>query len=59
MKLSRNYSYKGKRHSYVSAGCPAPKGFSAANFKFARTTFGFQGGKSIDSTLTRNCHARG
>lgn len=59
MKLSRSYSYKGRRHSYVSAGCPAPKGFPGASFKFARTTFGFQGGKSLNSTLTRSCKARG
>ena len=27
LRLSRHYKYKGKSRSYLSAGCPAPKGF--------------------------------
>ncbi len=59
LKLSRTYSSGGKKHSYISAGCPAPKGFPGASFPFARTSFGFEGGPTLTSTLTRNCHARG
>jgi hypothetical protein len=43
---------------YISAGCPAPKGFGGAVFPFAKATFDFAGSQ-ITSTLTRNCKARG
>ena len=46
--------YRGKRHSYLSAGCPAPQGFPGAVFPFARASFGFAGGKPL-TTLTRSC----
>lgn len=59
MTLQRQFSYRGKARSYTSASCPAPKGFSGATFSFAKATFGFAGGRSISSTLTRNCKARG
>jgi hypothetical protein len=58
MKLSRRYSFRGKSHSYLSAGCPAPKGFPGAIFTLARTSFAFAGGKTISSSLTRNCKVR-
>ena len=44
---------------YLSAGCPAPKGFPGATFPLARTTFSFVGGPKFASTLIRNCRARG
>jgi hypothetical protein len=43
---------------YLSAGCPAPKGFGSVVFPFAKATFDF-GGTGVDSTLTRNCQVRG
>jgi DNA-binding beta-propeller fold protein YncE len=59
MNLGRNYSFKGKRHSYLSASCPAPKGFSKASFSLAHADFKFKGGRSIESTLQRSCGVRG
>jgi hypothetical protein len=59
MRLSRRYGYQGERHSYLSAGCPAPEGFSRAAFPLARTSFRFDGGASLSSTLTRTCGVRG
>ncbi len=59
MRLSRRYSYRGARHSYVSAGCPAPPGFTKAVFPLARTSFDFAGGAKLDSVLTDTCEARG
>jgi DNA-binding beta-propeller fold protein YncE len=59
MKLHRRYSYGGRRRSFLSAGCPAPKGFPGALFTLARARFTFAGGQSLSSTLTRNCRARG
>ena len=59
MKLSRRYSYKGRSRSYVSAGCPAPKGFTKAVFPLVRTSFRFAGHQTLDSTLTSSCGVRG
>ena len=59
LTLSRRYSHKGRRRSYVSAGCPAPKGFPGAIFPLARTTFGFAGERSLRSVLSGHCKVRG
>jgi hypothetical protein len=59
LRLSRQYVYRGRRHSYLSAGCPALKGFPGASFPLARASFGFDKGEELSSTLTRNCMARG
>lgn len=58
MKLRRIYTYKGKRRSFISAGCPAPEGFTAAVYTFARGTFGFSGGRTVSETLVRDCKVR-
>jgi hypothetical protein len=57
MKLSRRYRYRGKRHSYLSASCPAPKGFGSVPFPLIKASFGFDGGRRLSSTLTRTCRA--
>jgi hypothetical protein len=57
MKLSRRYSYRGVSRSYISAGCPAPKGVHAVSFPFARTSFAFAG-TTLTSTLERSCGVR-
>jgi hypothetical protein len=59
LTLSRRYSFAGKRRSYLSAGCPAPKGLTKVLFPLVRTTFAFAGGKTVSSTLTSTCQARG
>jgi hypothetical protein len=59
LKLGRRYHAHGERRSFLSAGCPAPKGFPGALFALARTTFSFVGGRSLSATLTRNCKVRG
>jgi hypothetical protein len=58
MTLSRRYSYAGHRRSYVSAGCPAPKGFTEAFFPLARTSFTFAEAKKLTSVLVSNCQVR-
>jgi hypothetical protein len=45
--------------SYLSAGCPAPKGFPGAVFPFAKASFAFAKQPSLNSTLTRSCGAEG
>jgi hypothetical protein len=58
MKLRRIYTYKGEKHSYVSAGCAAPAGFPGAVYAFAQARFGFAGGQNVTSTLVRDCTVR-
>jgi hypothetical protein len=55
LALNREYRYRGASRSFLSAGCPAPKGFSGAVFTFARASFDFEDGKNLSSTLTRSC----
>jgi hypothetical protein len=59
MTLKRRFTYRGKARSYMSAGCPAPAGFRQAIFPLARTSFSFEGGLTLTSTLTRSCRVRG
>jgi hypothetical protein len=44
---------------FLSAGCPAPKGFAKAAFPLMKTSFSFAGGLRLDNTLTRSCKAKG
>ncbi len=44
---------------YLSAGCPAPKGFREALFPLARASFAFASGQTLRKTLTRTCRASG
>lgn len=55
MKLRRTYTYQGKKHSYVNAGCAAPPGFPGAVYAFAQATFGFAEGERVETTLVRDC----
>ena len=58
MRLSRTYAYRGVKRSFLSAGCPAPKGFNSAVFPLARATFTFAQGKEVNSTLTDSCKVK-
>ncbi|HEX5713553.1 MAG TPA: hypothetical protein VFX85_09595 [Solirubrobacterales bacterium] len=58
LNLQRNYTYRGKRRAFASAGCPAPKGFSRAPFPFAKVSYAFVGGRKLSQTLTRSCKVR-
>ncbi len=59
LTLQRSFSYRHQRHSYLSAGCPAPHGFPGGTFDFARVSFGFEDGRSLASHLVRSCAVRG
>jgi hypothetical protein len=48
----------GPAKRYLTAACPAPKGFGAATFPFAKATLDF-GRSNLESTLTRDCKVRG
>jgi hypothetical protein len=47
------------RRGYLAAACPAPAGFPGASFPLMKASFGFEGGPSLSSTLTRSCKVRG
>lgn len=58
LKFSRQFTYRGRERSYLSASCPALPGFPGATFPFARASMGFADGRTLSSTLTRTCRVR-
>jgi hypothetical protein len=58
MRLARRYGYEGRSHSYLSAACPAPKGFSKISFPLARTSFGFAGAGRLSTAIAGECGVR-
>ena len=59
LRLERTFVYRGRPHAYLSASCPAPSGFSAAAFPFAKASMAFDDGRVLSATLTRTCRAKG
>ena len=57
--VARNFIADGARHSYLSASCPVPKGFTAGFLSFARATYTFEGGDQVSTESIRSCRARG
>ncbi len=55
MTLDRQYRYRGKGRSYVSAACAAPAGFPGAVFPLARASYGFNTGQKAKISLIRSC----
>jgi hypothetical protein len=58
LDLRRDYVYRGRKHSYLSASCGAPKGFSVGVFPFVRVGMAFADGRKLASTLIRTCTVR-
>lgn len=59
LTIGRRYSFRGKRRSYVSASCGAPKNLPGGVFKFARANFRFEGHDPIKPPpLLRDCSVR-
>ena len=56
--VGRHFFHNGREHSYLSASCPVPKGFTAGFLSFARATYTFQGGKQLSTESVRSCRAR-
>jgi hypothetical protein len=59
LSLRRTYRFHGRRMSFASASCPAPKGLHGAQFALARVGYEFEGGPNMDATLIRRCNVRG
>jgi hypothetical protein len=62
LTLGRNFTYRGERHSYISASCPVSKPFTAGFLSFARATYSFADGRAKQRPLSvasvRSCRAR-
>jgi hypothetical protein len=58
LNLFRRFSYRGKRHSYISATCPVPPQFTAGFLAFARVTYSFADDRSVPIESVRSCRAR-
>ena len=56
--VSRNFSHKGRRRSYLSASCPVPPHFTAGFLSFARAIYTFAGGRQLTTETVRSCRAR-
>jgi hypothetical protein len=59
LRLHRLFSVDGEPRSYLSAGCPAPEGFTSATFPLLRASYGFVGDKTVADTLVRTCRTDG
>jgi hypothetical protein len=54
LNLGRTYTAGGRRHSFLSASCPAPPGSRFASFPFVRARLGFVD-RALDVTVNRSC----
>src|SRR3954453_3382406 len=59
LNLPRPYAYRGPKHSYLSAACAAPSGFTSSFFPFPRVSMTFADGRKLASTLIRSCRVKG
>lgn len=57
LALGRTFSFDGRRHSYLSASCPAPSDSGFASFPFVRARLGFTD-RALDVTVHRSCAVR-
>lgn len=58
LTLRRTFVYRGQKHSYLSAACSAPAGFSTATFPFSKVSMTFADGRKLSSVLIRSCRVR-
>jgi hypothetical protein len=61
MKLQRSYSFRGKRRSYLMAGCPIPRasGLRQLYFALAKVDYRFHGGLRIRNASYSTCRPTG
>lgn len=58
LNLSRKYTYRGQRRSFLSASCPVPPSLTAGFLTFARATYSFDDERSLSVDSVRSCRAR-
>ena len=59
LRLRRVYTHRGVRHSYASAACSAPDGFSTAVYPFARAAYRFADGRRLTMSESGVCRVAG
>ncbi len=59
LSLRRTFTDGARKRSFMSADCPAAKGFKGAFFAFAKASFGFADGRTVTATLERQCTVGG
>jgi hypothetical protein len=55
LTLQRRYDYRGQQRSFISASCPAPRGFGSALFAAAKGTYYLADGRQITRNLEGSC----
>ena len=58
LSIGRTYRYQGAQHSFISASCAAPAGFTTVPYELAKATFAFAGGQKLTSRLPGDCKVR-
>lgn len=58
LTLRRTFVYRGRKHSYLSAACSAPPGFTSATFPFSKVSMTFADGRKLSSVLIRTCQVQ-
>jgi hypothetical protein len=58
LNLRREFVYKGRSRSYLSAACGAPADFTLGVFPFVRVGMTFEDGRKLASTLIRTCRVK-
>jgi hypothetical protein len=58
MTLSRRFSYRGQRRSFLAASCPLPRRFSSGLLSLARLGFTLAGDRRISTEIVRTCRVR-
>jgi hypothetical protein len=58
LDLRREFVYRGRKRSYLSAACAAPPGTTIGVFPFVRVGMTFADGRKLASTLIRTCTVR-
>ena len=56
--LHREYAFRGRERSYLSAACRAPAGFPGAVFPFAEASMDFSDGRVLTAILNRSCRVK-
>lgn len=59
MTLGKTWTSHGRQHSYVTASCAAPKGFTKALFPFGKATYTFGTGEVLTTKIVRSCQVAG
>lgn len=58
LTLHRSYNFHGRSRSFISASCPAPRGFGSALFTAAQGTYYLADGRAITRNLQGTCKVR-